>query len=190
MFEMLTGEAPFDGEEEEELFTCIQEQVIRFPRWCPVPVSLQNGWCCSREESEWDSRMLPALNQHARSPACLSKLSFISSFLVLLTSQYVAGKSETNNILKGFLTRDPTKRLGYGGAKGAKQIKASKFFKGYDWAKVEKRGLKPPIVPSGKTPDANFDEEFTSQDPKLTPVPKELTKAVTQNVFDGFDWSR
>ena len=56
--------------------------------------------------------------------------------------------------------------------------------------KVEKRGLKPPIVPSGKTPDANFDEEFTSQDPKLTPVAKGKGKAASQNVFEGFDWSR
>ena len=34
MFEMLTGEAPFDGEEEEELFRSIRCQRIRFPRWC------------------------------------------------------------------------------------------------------------------------------------------------------------
>jgi len=34
MFEMLTGEAPFDGEEEEDLFRSIRCQRIRFPRWC------------------------------------------------------------------------------------------------------------------------------------------------------------
>jgi len=133
MFEMLTGEAPFDGEEEEELFRSIRCQRIRFPRWCAA---------------------------------------------------------ETIETLRGFLTRNPASRLGAGGAAGVTEIKNCKWFSTVDWGVAEIKGLPPPIVPRGKNVEDNFDNEFTTQAPKLTPTAKDEAKGIDQSLFDGFDWSR
>ena len=51
--------------------------------------------------------------------------------------------SQTKDLLKHLLIRDPCRRLG--SAKDAEEIKSHPYFEGVDWGKVYKRGLSPPL---------------------------------------------
>lgn len=65
------------------------------------------------------------------------------------------------------------------------------LLQGIDWDALLARTLKPPFVPTLRDPTdiSNFDEEFTSQKPILTP-PKEvaLLTRKEQTVFKDFDF--
>ncbi|KAA0186845.1 hypothetical protein HAZT_HAZT009837, partial [Hyalella azteca] len=58
---------------------------------------------------------------------------------------------EAVSILKGFMTKNPARRLGCvagaGEAGGEAAIRAHKFFKDLDWEALEARRLKPPFTP-------------------------------------------
>ncbi len=52
---------------------------------------------------------------------------------------------EARHLLTGLLTRDPTKRLGSG---GATEIRAHPFFRDIDWKKLVAKKIQPPFKPS------------------------------------------
>ena len=109
------------------------------------------------------------------------------------------------------LTRDPNRRLGSG--KGdAEEIKAHPFFKDVDWSAVLEKRYPPPYFPTivridilgtmctdliaflydfqkGSADTSNFDEEFTKEQPTLTPVHTQLSSQ-DQQEFTGFSWVR
>ncbi|CAM2103624.1 serine/threonine-protein kinase N3 isoform X1 [Lepidochelys kempii] len=133
IFEMLVGESPFPGDNEEEVFDSIVNEEVCYPR-------------------------------------------FLSS--------------EALPILRKLLQKCPERRLG-AGERDAEEIKTQPFFKEIDWDALFARALKPPFVPFLRAPTdiSNFDEEFTSQKPILTP-PDELPVLTTeeQAVFKDFDF--
>ncbi|NWS42567.1 PKN2 kinase, partial [Probosciger aterrimus] len=133
IYEMLVGESPFPGDDEEEVFDSIVNDEVRYPR-------------------------------------------FLSS--------------EALSIIRKLLRKCPERRLG-AGEKDAEEIKSQAFFKGIDWDALLARTLKPPFVPTLRDPTdiSNFDEEFTSQKPILTP-PEEvaLLTRKEQTVFKDFDF--
>uniref|UniRef100_A0A8C9EW89 protein kinase C n=1 Tax=Pavo cristatus TaxID=9049 RepID=A0A8C9EW89_PAVCR len=133
IYEMLVGESPFPGDDEEEVFDSIVNDEVQYPR-------------------------------------------FLSS--------------EALSIIRKLLRKCPERRLG-AGEKDAEEIKIQPFFKGMDWDALYARTLKPPFVPTLKDPTdiSNFDEEFTSQKPILTP-PEEvaLLTRKEQAVFKDFDF--
>uniref|UniRef100_A0A8C3SLX1 Uncharacterized protein n=1 Tax=Chelydra serpentina TaxID=8475 RepID=A0A8C3SLX1_CHESE len=133
IFEMLVGESPFPGDNEEEVFDSIVNEEVRYPQ-------------------------------------------FLSS--------------EALPILRKLLQKCPERRLG-AGERDAEEIKTQPFFKEIDWDALFARALKPPFVPFLRAPTdiSNFDEEFTSQKPILTP-PDELPVLTTeeQAVFKDFDF--
>uniref|UniRef100_A0A8B9J300 Serine/threonine-protein kinase N3 n=1 Tax=Amazona collaria TaxID=241587 RepID=A0A8B9J300_9PSIT len=133
IYEMLVGESPFPGDDEEEVFDSIVNDEVRYPR-------------------------------------------FLSS--------------EALSIIRKLLRKCPERRLG-AGEKDAEEIKIQAFFKGIDWDALLARTLKPPFVPTLRDPTdiSNFDEEFTSQKPILTP-PEEvaLLTRKEQTVFKDFDF--
>ncbi|NXO50016.1 PKN2 kinase, partial [Aramus guarauna] len=134
IYEMLVGESPFPGDDEEEVFDSIVNDEVRYPR-------------------------------------------FLSS--------------EALSIIRKLLRKCPERRLG-AGEKDAEEIKMQAFFKEIDWDALFARTLKPPFVPTLKDPTdiSNFDEEFTSQKPILTP-PEEVAALLTrkeQTVFKDFDF--
>ena len=69
------------------------------------------------------------------------------------------------------LNRDPTQRLGYGGATGAQSIMAHPFFGAINWKDLYEKRIRPPYIPAlrGETDFSNFDEEFTKMTPCLSP---------------------
>uniref|UniRef100_W5LJB1 Protein kinase C n=1 Tax=Astyanax mexicanus TaxID=7994 RepID=W5LJB1_ASTMX len=85
--------------------------------------------------------------------------------------------NEAEDILKGFLTKDPSCRLGCTERDGGeKAIAAHMFFKDLDWEKLKKRELEPPFKPRIKSFEDvnNFDLDFTQEEPTLTPIEEAL----------------
>ncbi|XP_064623226.1 calcium-independent protein kinase C-like isoform X2 [Lineus longissimus] len=104
---------------------------------------------------------------------------------VWLTKEAVA-------ILKGFMTKNPAKRLGCVKAQGEeKAILIHPFFQEkIDWELLEQRKVKPPFRPKikNRTDANNFDKDFTSEEPVLTPVDPAIVKAINQEEFRGFSF--
>lgn len=75
------------------------------------------------------------------------------------------------SILQKLLTREPEMRLG-SGPTDAQEIMSHAFFKGINWEEVYHKRIPPPFKPSVKNEKdtSNFDQEFTSVTPVLTPV--------------------
>ncbi|KAH8919960.1 Pkinase-domain-containing protein [Atractiella rhizophila] len=94
---------------------------------------------------------------------------------------------EAKSILTGLLNRDPTKRLGKG---GAQEIKDHDFFsKHLVWDDLVHKKIQPPFKPSVENvaDTSNFDEEFVSEKPVDSVVEKssKLSESV-QAQFAGF----
>uniref|UniRef100_A0A669AYB4 protein kinase C n=1 Tax=Oreochromis niloticus TaxID=8128 RepID=A0A669AYB4_ORENI len=133
IYEMLVGESPFPGDDEEEVFDSIVNDEVRYPR-------------------------------------------FLST--------------EAIGIMRRLLRRNPERRLG-SGEKDAEEVKKQPFFKSMDWEALLQKKLPPPFVPSigGKEDVSNFDEEFTTEPPTLTPPrePRSLSRK-DQDSFRDFDY--
>uniref|UniRef100_A0A3B3DBT8 protein kinase C n=1 Tax=Oryzias melastigma TaxID=30732 RepID=A0A3B3DBT8_ORYME len=133
IYEMLVGESPFPGDDEEEVFDSIVNDEVRYPR-------------------------------------------FLST--------------EAIGIMRRLLRRNPERRLG-SGEKDAEEVKKQPFFRNVDWEALLQRKVPPPFVPSirGKEDVSNFDEEFTTEPPALTP-PREARSLTRkdQDCFRDFDY--
>ncbi|KAG8178722.1 hypothetical protein JTE90_023268 [Oedothorax gibbosus] len=137
IYEMLVGESPFPGDDEEEVFDSIVNDEVRYP-----------------------------------------------TFLSL----------ESIAIMRRLLRKNPERRLG-ASERDAEDVKKQAFFRNIHWDDLLKRKTKPPFIPIVKSAEdvSNFDEEFTSERPILTPPkdPRPLTKE-DQAMFTDFaymaDW--
>uniref|UniRef100_A0A0A9WJM8 protein kinase C n=1 Tax=Lygus hesperus TaxID=30085 RepID=A0A0A9WJM8_LYGHE len=137
IFEMLVGESPFPGDDEEEVFDSIVNDEVRYPRF--------------------------------------------------LTLEAIA-------IMRRLLRKNPERRLG-SSEKDADDVKKQAFFRSINWDELLMRRVRPPFVPTvSSTEDvSNFDEEFTSEQPALTP-PKDprILSSDEQELFRDFtymaDW--
>ncbi|XP_067626687.1 protein kinase C, brain isozyme isoform X2 [Eurosta solidaginis] len=132
LYEMLVGQPPFDGEDEEELFAAITDHNVSYPK------------SLSKEAKE----------------AC-----------------------------KGFLTKQPNKRLGCGPT-GEADVRIHPFFRRIDWEKIENREVQPPFKPKIKHRKdvSNFDKQFTSEKTDLTPTDKIFMMNLDQTEFVGFSY--
>ncbi|XP_018907976.1 protein kinase C isoform X1 [Bemisia tabaci] len=98
---------------------------------------------------------------------------------------------EAISILKGFMTKNPAKRLGCVASEGGDAaIRNHPFFKDVDWEALENRNVKPPFKPKIKSKKdvLNFDSEFTKEEPTLTPVKQEVLISINQDEFRGFSF--
>ncbi|KAM4641121.1 serine/threonine-protein kinase N2 [Discoglossus pictus] len=133
IYEMLVGESPFPGDDEEEVFDSIVNDEVRYPR-------------------------------------------FLST--------------EAISIMRRLLRRNPERRLG-ASEKDAEDVKKHPFFRHIDWTALLAKKVKPPFVPTikGREDVSNFDDEFTSEAPILTP-PREprLLSEDEQEAFRDFDY--
>lgn len=104
------------------------------------------------------------------------------------------------------LTRDPLRRLG-SGKEDAEEIKRQPFFKDVNFDDVLNKRIPPPYFPTivraliyyftvlfthitsqnGSADTSNFDEEFTREQPTLTPVHGQLSTR-DQAEFNGFSY--
>ncbi|KAF2279503.1 uncharacterized protein EI97DRAFT_178538 [Westerdykella ornata] len=93
------------------------------------------------------------------------------------------------SILQKLLTREPERRLG-SGPTDAQEIMSHPFFRNINWDDVYHKRIPAPFIPqiSNPTDTSNFDTEFTSVTPVLTPVQSVLSQAM-QEEFRGFSYS-
>lgn len=91
-------------------------------------------------------------------------------------------------ILQKLITREPEMRLG-SGPTGAQEIMSHAFFGNINWDDIYHKRVTPPFTPqiTSPTDTSNFDTEFTSVTPVLTPVHSVLSQAV-QEEFRGFSY--
>ena len=73
------------------------------------------------------------------------------------------------------MTKNPERRLGYDNEE--LNIKRHQFFAPIDWAKLERREIKPEFVPDGSK--LNFEKDFTEEEPTLRIVFKQENILVT-----------
>jgi len=97
--------------------------------------------------------------------------------------------SNAKHLLRGLLTKDPTRRLG-SGPKDAEEIRPHPFFASIAWDKLQKGEIAPPWAPtiSGNQDTSQFDAEFTSM-PIFSPRSMQRTIGTTpigDNPFEGF----
>ncbi|GAA5797059.1 serine/threonine protein kinase Psk1 [Helicostylum pulchrum] len=79
--------------------------------------------------------------------------------------------ADAKDLLIRLLRKNPNVRLG-SGEDGLEKIKSHRFFKKVDWDELKTRTVTPPITPIVTDPSLaeNFDEEFTSEIIKDTPI--------------------
>lgn len=96
---------------------------------------------------------------------------------------------ESVSILQKLLTRDPDQRLG-SGPTDAQEVMSQPFFRNISWDDIYHKRVSPPFLPQIKnaTDTSNFDSEFTSVTPVLTPVQSVLSQAM-QEEFRGFSYT-
>ncbi|EER25020.1 Serine/threonine kinase [Coccidioides posadasii str. Silveira] len=92
------------------------------------------------------------------------------------------------SILQKLLTREPELRLG-SGPTDAQEIMSHAFFRNINWEDIYHKRVSPPFFPTITSPTdtSNFDQEFTSVTPVLTPVQSVLSQAM-QEEFRGFSY--
>ncbi|KAA0718083.1 Protein kinase C eta type [Triplophysa tibetana] len=135
LYEMLSGHAPFEAENEDDLFEAILNEEIIYASW--------------------------------------------------LSSSAV-------DILKGFLIKNPSRRLGCVAVEGGETaVTSHPFFAGIDWDRLNRRELEPPFKPRIKTSEDvnNFDPDFTQEDPTLTPIDESLIPSTSQDEFQNFSFT-
>lgn len=93
------------------------------------------------------------------------------------------------SILQKLLTREPDQRLG-SGPTDAQEVMSQPFFRNINWDDIYHKRVQPPFLPTIKsaTDTSNFDSEFTSVTPVLTPVQSVLSQAM-QEEFRGFSYT-
>ncbi|KAI5090554.1 protein kinase C, eta, b, partial [Silurus meridionalis] len=99
--------------------------------------------------------------------------------------------NEAEDILRGFLTRDASCRLGCAERDGGeKAITSHPFFRDLDWEKLRKRELDSPFKPRIKSSEDvnNFDPDFTQEEPTLTPIEEALIP-LNQDDFKDFSYT-
>lgn len=101
----------------------------------------------------------------------------------------ISMSKEAVDIIQKLLTRDPKQRLG-ASERDAEEIMEHSYFGDINWDDVFNLRVKPPYCPDmGDPRDARcFEEEFTSQAAKLTPVNSVLSPKM-QEMFRGFTYS-
>lgn len=129
IYQMLLGQSPFRGEDEDEIFDAILSDEPLYPIHMP---------------------------------------------------------RDSVDILRKLLTREPDKRLGCGPS-DALEIMKHPFFADINWDDIYNKRVRPLFVPAlrDETDISNFDEEFTKEQPRLTPIASVLTPAM-QEQFRGF----
>ncbi|CAE1271587.1 PRKCE [Acanthosepion pharaonis] len=99
---------------------------------------------------------------------------------------------EAVSILKGFMSKNPARRLGCVKSHGEERaILVHPFFhEKIDWDALEQRKVKPPFKPKikSRTDANNFDKDFTSEEPTLTPVDYHVVSVINQDEFRGFSF--
>eukprot|EP00599_Poterioochromonas_sp_BG-1_P009916 CAMPEP_0173144130 /NCGR_PEP_ID=MMETSP1105-20130129/7054_1 /TAXON_ID=2985 /ORGANISM="Ochromonas sp., Strain BG-1" /LENGTH=501 /DNA_ID=CAMNT_0014057761 /DNA_START=704 /DNA_END=2209 /DNA_ORIENTATION=+ len=91
------------------------------------------------------------------------------------------------NLLSRLLVRDPKQRLG-SGDRDAQELKEHPFFSDVNWTALATGKMTPPWVPTiaGSLDTSQFDEEFTSMLPIVSPDVRDAYFGSLDKAFEGF----
>ncbi|CAI2325481.1 unnamed protein product [Caenorhabditis sp. 36 PRJEB53466] len=117
-------------------------------------------------------------------------------FQVILERQIRIPRSlsvRASAILRGFLNKDPTERLGckLDINEGLRDMKEHQFFRGsIDWEALEQKAVAPPYHPAVESDRdlTHFDHQFTDEPPQLSPDNPAVIARIDQSEFDGFEY--
>ncbi|KAF1766053.1 hypothetical protein GCK72_006009 [Caenorhabditis remanei] len=117
-------------------------------------------------------------------------------FQIILERQIRIPRSlsvRASSILKGFLNKDPTERLGckLDINEGLRDMKEHQFFRGFiDWEALEQKAVAPPYHPAVESDRdlTHFDHQFTDEPPQLSPDNSAVIARIDQSEFDGFEY--
>eukprot|EP00842_Homolaphlyctis_polyrhiza_P002432 jgi/Hompol1/318/HPOL_002902-RA len=92
------------------------------------------------------------------------------------------------SLLQSLMNKVPSRRLGAGAA-DAEEVKKHPYFANIDWDAFMRKEIPPPFIPNITDPYdvSNFDKEFTSEEPVLTPLNNVLGEA-DQREFSDFHY--
>ncbi|XP_021752200.1 serine/threonine-protein kinase AtPK2/AtPK19-like [Chenopodium quinoa] len=95
--------------------------------------------------------------------------------------------SEAHSLIKGLLTKEPSKRLG-SGPQGEDEIRRHKWFKCINWRKLENKEIQPSFKPvvGGKECVLNIAEEWTKMPLVDSPATSPRSKEENENLFKEF----
>ncbi len=95
----------------------------------------------------------------------------------------------SKDILSKLLVRDPKLRLG-SGERDAAELKEHPFFHDVDWSGLQAGSINPPWVPmvAGSLDTSQFDQEFTSMMPIVSPDVRDAYFGSMDKAFEGFSF--
>ena len=102
----------------------------------------------------------------------------------LVFPSYVSANARS--LIRGFLEKNPLRRLGVRGGRGGAEILGHPFFGNINWQKLYARAISPPCKPKVDTGTeaSNFDKRFTSM-----PLDIPLSSSPTKDcIFTGFSY--
>lgn len=97
--------------------------------------------------------------------------------------------AHSQDILSKLLVRDPKLRLG-SGERDAAELKEHPFFQDVDWSGLQAGSINPPWVPTvaGSLDTSQFDQEFTSMMPIVSPDVRDAYFGSMDKAFEGFSF--
>jgi serine/threonine protein kinase len=95
----------------------------------------------------------------------------------------------SKDILSKLLVRDPKLRMG-SGDRDATELKEHPFFHDVDWVGLQAGTINPPWVPTvaGSLDTSQFDQEFTSMMPIVSPDVRDAYFGSMDKAFEGFSF--
>uniref|UniRef100_A0A914HW45 Protein kinase C n=1 Tax=Globodera rostochiensis TaxID=31243 RepID=A0A914HW45_GLORO len=187
LFEMLAGQPPFDGEDEDELFTAITEHNVSYPKsmskelGCSADGERQVKEHCFFRRIDWHKietrQVQPPFKP--KIPNKFATDNFDPQFL-RLPLKLTAPEWDILEGMKGdeFISFDHFNSRYVAEAVGAES--------GLYAEKTLQRDCGSLYNERSADDTSNFDSEFTGEAPKLTPVDRLFLMNLDQNEFEGF----
>ncbi|KAK1785646.1 hypothetical protein P4O66_018988 [Electrophorus voltai] len=177
VYEMLVGESPFPGDDEEEVFDSIVNDEVRYPRFLSTEaIAIMRRLLRRNPERRLGSSEKDAEDVKKQPFFRVKNLSILShSFSPFSLRAFIDIYRFSHTIDKSL----------------NKQCALCLYVHNIDWEALLQRTVVPPFLPSvgGKEDVSNFDAEFTAEAPDLTPPrePRSLSRR-DQHYFRDFDY--
>lgn len=135
IFEMLVGESPFPGDDEEEVFDSIVNDEVRYPRFLSLEsIAIMRRVSWFKIENEMSNYKLKAFKR----PFSISLKKVF---------KYLFHDPCFNKMIFQLLRKNPERRLG-SSERDAEDVKRQAFYRGISWDELLLRKVKPPFVPT------------------------------------------
>ena len=129
IFEMLVGESPFPGDDEEEVFDSIVNDEVRYPRFLSLEA-------------------IAIMRRVSDTSSAIWHLWCLLYYFILKVHMFVGGIIyEPTTFSLQLLRKNPDRRLG-ASERDAEDVKKQAFFRNVNWEELLMRKVKPPFVPT------------------------------------------